>query len=364
MIPITRPSLPPLEEFVALLEKIWSSKMLSNFGEFSQQLEQAVAEYLDIQHVRSVVSADIGLILTLKALDLPEGAPCYISDFTFNSTINAALWAGLRPVLVDIDEETFNMDPSSLSAASEEVATKGVILPTHVFGNPCDIEALSAIADEKGLFLVFDAAHALGSRRGSAQVGTFGDAEVFSLSGTKLVTSAEGGLIATKHDWLSEKVAYLRAYGFQHDYVSRVLGMNGKISEVHSALGLLNFKNIEQTVHKRLELVATYRARLGESVNWQKISREDRSSYKDISLLLGDRRNDVEDALLACDVQTKRYFRPLHTMDLYSSFCGESSLAHSSAVYASSLCIPAFSDITEEEIELICETVLEALASG
>lgn len=362
MIPIMRPSLPPLEDLVRLLEKIWDSKMLSNFGPYSQQLEKAVADKVKVPFVKAVVSADIGLIITLKALDLPPGAPCFISDFTFNSTINAALWAGLRPVLVDIDDKTFNMDPASLAGAIEQHPARGVVLATHVFGNPCDSSELSRVADKNGSYLVFDAAHALGSQREGVPAGGLGDAEVFSLSGTKVVTSGEGGLIATRHDWLADKINYLRAYGFQNDYISKMQGLNGKISEIHCALGLLTFDILEQSVTRRAQVVESYKARLGDLVGWQHVRPVDRSTFKDICVVLGSNRDRVEEALTGADVQTKRYFVPLHTMPIYASYNGPTENLRSDEVHAATLCLPAFSEITEEEIELICGTIEKAVS--
>jgi dTDP-4-amino-4,6-dideoxygalactose transaminase len=362
VVPFFRPSLPPLDDYTELLREIWASRMLSNFGTFSERLERLAGDYLRSPHVLSVVSGDIGLIVALNALELPPGSPCFLSDFTFNSTINAALWSDLRPVLVDIDPDTYNMDPDHLASALREWSGPGVVLATHVFGNPCDVDRLLELVRANDCYLVFDAAHGYGSRRGDVPVGRFGDAEVFSLSGTKLVTSAEGGLIATPHDWLAERIMYLRAYGFQHDYESLVVGINGKISELHSALGLLNLARIESEVQRRAEILARYQERLGTAVGWQHVRPIDRSTYKDISIMLGDRRNAVERTLTEGGVQTKRYFLPLHTMKPYAPFA-DGPLPQSERVSESTLCLPAFSDLDEDTIDRIADLVLTALSA-
>ncbi|MGH9025810.1 MAG: DegT/DnrJ/EryC1/StrS family aminotransferase [Acidimicrobiia bacterium] len=362
-IPFFRPALPPLDDYVGLLREIWESRMLSNFGTFAQRLEQLAAEYLGAPHVLSVVSGDIGLIVTLTALELPPGSPCFVSGFTFNSTINAALWADLRPVLVDIDPDTFTMDPDELAAALERWTGPGVILATHAFGNPCDSDRLRALAREHDCYLVFDAAHGYGSQRAGTPVGRLGDAEVFSLSGTKLVTTAEGGLVATPHDWLAERIAYLRAYGFQHDYESLYVGINGKISELHCALGLLTLAGVEDAVQRRAEILAAYRARLGDKVGWQYVRPSDRSTYKDISIRLGEHREAVERSLTAGGVQTKRYFLPLHSMKPYACFA-DGPLPQTESTYETTLCVPAFSELDEATLDRVARLILEGVEAA
>lgn len=356
MIPITRPWLPPLEEYVKLLREVWNSRMLSNFAQFSARLEKVASDYIGSPHVLAVASGDVGLMIALKALGLPPGAPCFVSDFTFNSTINSALWNGLRPALVDVDPRTFNMSAESLLEAMARHPQPGVVLATHVFGNPCDSESLKAAAREHGSFLAFDAAHAYGSLRGGKPVGTLGDVEVFSLSGTKPVTSAEGGLISTPHDWLAERVIYLRAYGFQHDYRSRFVGVNGKISELHCALGVLTLPRVETAVQRRHKIAQKYRERLGDAVGWQSVRPGDRSTYKDVAACLGGRRQEVEEALAAGDVQTKRYFLPLHFMEPYRRYA-DGPIPVTEHLYESTLCLPVYEEITESILDMICDVI-------
>lgn len=356
MIPIVRPWLPPLEDYVDLLREVWDTRMLSNFAEFSQRLEQLARNYLGSPNVLATSSGDIALIVTLRALDLPEGSPCFVSDFTFNSTINAALWNRLRPVPVDIDPQTLNLSPGELKRAMQRHPAPGVVLATHTFGNPCDADELAIAAAAHRSFLVFDAAHAYGSLRDGRHVGTFGDAEVFSLSGTKLVTSAEGGLVSTRHDWLADRIIYLRAYGFQHDYVSRYVGMNGKLSELHSALGVLTLPHVETVVDRRKDIVAHYLRELEGIALGQQVRSEDRSTYKDVALDFGEIRADVEAALTREGVQVKRYFVPLHSMDLYARYA-DGEYPGSSRAHAQILCVPAFIDIDSGTVQRICDTI-------
>ncbi|GAA4965531.1 DegT/DnrJ/EryC1/StrS family aminotransferase [Kineococcus glutinatus] len=360
MIPITRPTLPPLEEYAALLERIWDSRMLSNFGPFARQLEDQTRDYLGVGHAAVVVSGDIGLMIALSSLQLPTGSPCFLPSFTFNSTVNAVLWNGLTPVFVDVDADTFTMSAEDLALACDREPRPGVVLATHVFGNPCDHDGLRAVADRHGHRLAYDAAHGYGSLRDGVHVGALGDVEVFSLSGTKLVTSAEGGLVTTSDPVVAERIGYLRAYGFQGDYSSRYVGINGKMSELHAALGLLALAEVEVAVADRLALLRAYRERLGAAVGFQRVRSRDRSTHKDIALRLGSDRAAVEAALTAVGVQTKRYFRPLHDMPAYRRWSTR-PLPATDEVYEHVLCVPAFSGLDEAGLSLICDTVLRTL---
>lgn len=364
MIPIVRPTLPPLEEYVAMLERIWETRMLSNFSEFAQLFEGQAASYLDVPNVRGVVSCDIGLIVALKSLELPAGAPCYVADFTFNSTANAAIWASLEPVLVDVERSTYNMSSEALFHAMEG-RPPGVVLATHVFGNPCDVDSLRAVAADHGSRIIFDAAHAYGSVRDGKRVGRFGDAEVFSFSGTKVVTMAEGGLISTLDDELAEKVTYYRAYGFQGDYISLMPGINGKVSELHAALGVLELNLIEPFLERRLSLLAHYRERLGGRVKWQRVDPGDRSTYKDLAMEFADadERRCVQRALTEADVQTKRYFVPLHTMPAFKRFAEPAGYPVTEQIHDVLLCVPLFNDLEVDAIDRICDVTLGALES-
>lgn len=362
LVPITRPWLPPLADYVGLLERIWSSRMLSNFGPLAVELEEQSRTYLGSRFLLSASSGDVALILAVRALGLPPGSRVIVPSFTFNSTVNAILWNGLRPVLVDIHPETFNLDPTRVR---ERLDGAGAVVATHVFGNPADVDALGRLSADAEIPLLFDAAHGYGSLHDGRHVGTFGAMEVFSLSGTKPVTSGEGGMVVTNDPELAEKIRYLRAYGFQTDYVSHYVGLNGKLSEMHAALGLLTMARIEEALAARLRHVAAYRQRLGllPGLSFQRVAPSDRSTYKDLAVLFADTttRNRVELALSAAGIQTKRYFHPCHTMPAYRSFADE-PLPVTESVYARILCLPLFEELAEDERELVCSIVEKAIA--
>ncbi len=360
MIPIMRPSLPPLEEYVRRLEKIWDSHMLSNFGENARELEKKAQAYLGNKHVRAVSSCDTGLILGLTALNIRPGTKCIVTPFTFNSTINAIIWSGLKPDFVDIDPDTFNLSPSKVRKAITDETS--AIVATHVFGNPCDMKELREIANDHDLPLVFDAAHAYGSLHKGKKIGTFGDVEVFSLSGTKLVTSAEGGLVATTHHEIAEQLGLLRNYGFLGDYNSLHVGLNGKISELNAALGCLTIDTIEAAVRRRNEIVSLYKKELSgtDGLLYQSVDRGCRSAYKDFGIRIPKKRKAVEKELASGGIQTKRYFLPPPRMPAFSRFRSR-PLPETDRLYDEILCVPIYNEMSDETVVKVCEVIRSGL---
>ena len=356
-----RPQLPPLERYVELLRRVWDSHMLSNFGPLAREFESGVQAYIGNPHARAIASGDIGLIAAIAALEIPEGSEAIIPSFTFNSTVNAILWNGLVPVFADIDPATLNVHPADVAA--RVTSRTRLILGTHVFGNPCDADAIAAAA--RGMPVIYDAAHSCGSRyrgrpSGGGSLGTF---EIFSFSGTKLVTSAEGGVVAPRDAELARRIEYLRAYGFQGDYESHMVGLNGKLSELNAALGVLSIEHAEAAVLRRQAIAAAYRSQLEgvDGIGFQHIDPRDRSTFKDFAILLrdGTTRDRVEAALAAEQIQTKRYFRPAHEMRAFRHLATE-PLPVTEDVYRRILCIPIFNELPDGDIERIAGLVRRA----
>lgn len=361
MLPISRPSLPPLDDYVELLRDVWQSRMLSNFAEYAQRFEAKVRERTGNPLALGVASGDIGLVLSLAALELPEGGECLVPSFTFNSTINAVLWNRLRPVFVDVDPQTFNVD---LDDVERRVGERTVaIVGTHVFGSPLDLRRLLAIAQRHELPTMIDAAHAFGGAYDGLPIGhpQLGTLQVFSFSGTKQVTSAEGGVIAPARDDLHERLLRLRGYGFLGDYVSHDVGLNGKLSELHAALAVLTVDTVTAAVERRSRLVALYRDRLApvDGLRWQRHLEATRPAHKDLGVRCPRDRDGLARHLDAHGVQTKKYFLPLHTMPAYAPFrSSDDDLADTEALAGEILCLPLFNELRDEEVEQVCDLVV------
>lgn len=314
-----RPATPPLNRVVARLERSWDLGVLTN-GPLVRELEEAVAARLDVRHALAVSSCTSGLLLSLRALGL--SGRVVLPSFTFSASAHAVAWNGLEPLFAECDRATFQVDPGDLEA---RVAGCCAVLATHVFGAPCDVERVTAAADAAGVPVVFDAAHALGAKRRGEPIGGFGDAEVFSLSPTKPVVAGEGGVVTTDRDDVAEAVRIGRDYANPGDYDTRFVGLNARMSELHAALALESFQEIDENQRRRQAVAARYRAGLSElpGISPQAVDEADESSYKDFTVVideeLGLRRDTLVRALLADGVDTRRYFDPpVHRHQAYA----------------------------------------------
>lgn len=364
VVPITRPHLPPLERFAELVAELFDTRMLSNFGKYSRLLEHRAAEALGHPAPACVASCDVGLTLAWKALECPPGE-VIVPSFTFCSTVNALRWNGLEPVFAEVDPTTYCLD---VEAARRLISPRTVaVCAVHVFGLPADVEALQALADEHGLRLVFDAAHGLGGRYGGAALGAFGDASVFSLSGTKLVTGGEGGLATFRDPKAAERFSFLRAYGFKADYNCRYVGLNGKLSELNAALGWLSLGLLDEALARRQAQVGRYREALADcpELSWQDVPEGRVHGYKDLALRFRrpEFRAAAEAALAADGIMTKRYFFPAHRMDAYRQFTRR-SLPITDQLYDRLLCIPLYHDLPNDRIDTIAATIRRSLRAA
>jgi len=362
LLPVSRPSLPPLEDYVRLLRGIWDSRMLSNFAAHAREFEGKAAAYVGNPFTRAVVNCDIGLVLSLAALRLPEGGECLVQSFTFNSTINAILWNRLTPVFVDIDPRTLNVDCEDLERRITP-RTRAVVV-THIFGNPLPIDRVLEIARRRGLRVVVDAAHAYGATHAGKRIGDprLGDFQVFSFSGTKPLTSAEGGLVSVAHEEDLRTFEYLRAYGFQSDYISHFVGLNAKLSEIHAALGCLTLDSVEDAVTGRNAKAARYRAALAAEprIRFPEVPEGSRCAYKDFAILCAEGRDPLSDHLASVGIQTKKYFRPLDGMPAYAAYRSPADdLGDTAAVADAVLCLPMFNELADADIERVSRAILD-----
>ena len=352
-IPFSQPTLPDLRQITPHLEKIIRSKMLSNFSTYAQKFENYIKGYVKNPYVRVVSSADIGLIIALKALNLPEGGEVILPSFTFASTANAVIWNRLKPVFVDVDINTFNVGPHLISQALNKNTV--AIIAVHTFGNPCDIDKLKDVAGHTPI--IYDAAHAFGADYKGKKIGSFGTMEVFSFSGTKLVTSAEGGAITTNKEKLSERIKYLRGYGFYGDYNCKMVGINGKISELNAMLGVLTSRNIDKFVKRRNLIAKRYVDNLSDlNVKFQVRQADSTHTYKDFCIVV-EQRNKLEKFLAKSSIITKKYFFPIHRMDAYREY-RDLSLPNTNYLAKHSLCLPIFSHMSNDIIDMVCDKIV------
>jgi dTDP-4-amino-4,6-dideoxygalactose transaminase len=362
-VPIVRPTLPAFDdEFRSELGGILESGSLTK-GEYLREFETRLAEYLGVRHAVAVSSGTLGLLLAYHGLALKDEV--IVPSFTFMATVHPLVWLGARPVFVDIDRRTWNIDPTKVEAAITPRTT--AIVAVHDFGNPAPIAELESIASSHGLKLVFDAAHGFGSLYRGRPVGRYGDAEVFSMSPTKLLVTGEGGLVATDDDGLADHVRVGREYGNPGDYGSDFPGVNARMPEINALLGIHGLAMLEENAVRRNRLVAAYREALDTipGITFQEVAPGDRCSYKDLSITVeqeafGLGRDELALALQAENIDSRKYHDPpVHTHKAYREFLEAQSdpLSVTNEIARKSLSLPIWSHMSLDTVDRICQTI-------
>ncbi len=363
-VPITQPTMPPYETLEDDFKELFRTGLITN-GKEVKALEEAVSHRLGVKHTVGLGSCTSGLLLAWKVLGVKPGGEVILPSFTFAATGHAILWNGLVPRFVDIESDTFLMDLAQVEAAIN-ARTVG-ICGVHTFGNPCYPDKLESIASSHGIKLVFDSAHALGTTYQGKPMGTFGDMEIFSLSPTKLVVAAEGGLATTNDDEIARLIRIGRDYGNPGDYNCEIAGINGRMSEFHAILARQSFCQLLSNVEKRRFLADLYCSLLGElpGIRLQRIVAGGQSSYKDFAILVdaeefGLTRDQLATALQAENIMTRKYFFPLvHQQRAYEAYKNNhlNGLPISGRIASEVLCLPIFSHLTKDVAQNICQAI-------
>ena len=355
MIPVTKPFLPPIEEYQRYIRDIWQRNWLTNNGPLVNDLELKLKDYLGINHLLYVTNGTIAIQLAIKALGLK--GKIITTPFSYVATTSSLVWEGCEPVFADIDPKTGNLDPNKI----EDMVTSSTsaILATHVYGNPCDMEVIADIAKRKRIKLIYDGAHAFGVKYQNQSVFNYGDISTCSFHATKLYHTIEGGAVVTQDPELLKRMAYLRNFG--HDGPERFaqLGINGKNSEFHAAMGLVNLKYISQIIEKRKELCAYYDSFLANfKARKPAISSGVTYNYAYYPLFFDEERllTKVVDVLSQNWIYPRRYFYPsLEDLPyvVRTDHCPEAD-----SISKRALCIPLYDALTKEEIDMICRLML------
>ena len=355
MIPVTKPFLPPQEEYQKYLDGIWTRKWLTNMGPLANDLELRLKEILKVKHLLFLTNGTVAIQMAIKALHLQ--GEIITTPFSFVATTSCIVWENCKPVFVDIDEDSLNIDAEKIEAAITDKTS--AILATHVYGNPCDVEKIQRIAEKYNLKVIYDAAHAFGVEVGGKSIFEYGDISTCSLHATKLYHSTEGGLVITKDPFLLKKLAYMRNFGFDGPENFAELGLNAKNSEFHAAMGLANLKYLADIHQKRMQLSLRYDEKL-KTLNakrpiWHSKS-ENNFSYHPIVF-------DNEELMLKCmenlkshEIFSRRYFYPSLADSL--PYVERKHLPVTDLISKKVLCLPLYYDLTIEEVDMICRHLL------
>ena len=359
---VTRPFMPPLAEFIPALEKLWTSKVLTNGGAFHGQLEEALCDYLRVQHISLFSNGTTALLTALQALRV--SGEVITTPYSFVATSHSLLWNGLTPVFVDIDPETLNIDVNKIEGAITPKTT--AILAVHCYGRPCDVAALQRIADNYNLKIIYDAAHAFGVEDDGGSILRHGDLSVLSFHATKVFNTFEGGAIVCADAAIKRRLDNLKNFGFVDETTVVAAGINGKMAEINSAFGLLQLKYMDKIFCRRAEIDARYRTRLEgiRGIVPLDISHIKKYNYSYFPILVTPdfpvRRDELYKALRQAGIYARRYFYPL--ISAFSMYRGSWSAQPGNLVAANDianriLCLPIYPDLMDRDIDYVVSSI-------
>lgn len=361
---VTQPSLPPLEEFIPYLEQIWKNKTLTNGGPFHQQLEKALCEYLGVEHIALFTNGTIALVTALQALRVT--GEVITTPYSFVATSHSLLWNGIKPVFVDIDPNTLNLDPAKIEAAITPQTT--AIMPVHCYGHPCDVEAIQKIADNYNLKVIYDAAHAFGVQDAGGSVLRHGDLSVLSFHATKVFNTFEGGAIVCPDAKTKLRIDQLKNFGFVDEVTVVAPGINGKMSEFNAALGMLQLQHIDNALTRRKEIDGIYRELLKDvkAVSCLRDAGETVANYSYFPVLIQPGYPLTRDALYQKlkdqGIHARRYFYPLISdFPMYRSLhsAQRDNLPVATEVAQRVLCLPIYPTLTVDDQQRIIKVILD-----
>lgn len=357
-IPVTKPFLPPLEEYDALLKQVWDRNWLTNNGPMVQQLEEDLNRYLKTSQLLLVTNGTIALQIGIKILGLK--GDIITTPFSYVATTSSIIWEGCRPVFVDIDPSTLNIDPAMIEKAITPETT--AILATHVYGNPCDIDAIQSIARKNRIKVIFDAAHCFGSRYKGRTIYEYGDLSVASFHATKLYHTVEGGALITSDPELATRIRLMRNFGHNGPYRFSGVGINGKMSEFHAIMGIVNLRYADLILSRRKELSGFYDKALQETaVTKPAINDKADFNFAYYPVIFGSESELIAamESLMKKGIGSRRYFYP--SLDNLDYVPHGRALKNTDDLSRRILCLPLYHELKEADIREITGLIAEAL---
>lgn len=360
---VTSPYLPPLEEVLPYLEEIWNSKVLTNGGQFHQRFETALRDRLGVPEISLFSNATIALVCALQELRITGDV--ITTPYSFVATSHSLIWNGIRPIFVDIDPDTLNLDPDRIAAAITPQTT--AILAVHCYGHPCDVRGIQEVADTYNLKVIYDAAHAFGVEVGDGSVLNHGDLSVLSFHATKVFNTFEGGALVSKDPQAKRRIDWLKNFGHAGETTVVATGINGKMHEFSAALGLVQLEHLDHVLERRRAVDALYRERLAGVPGIRLLGPspgERVSNYAYFPILLDGRyplgRDELNDLLHSNGIRSRRYFYPLISdFPMYRTLpsASRANLPVAADVTERVLCLPIYPDLPLETVERIADLV-------
>ena len=370
VIPLIKPDLPSLEQVAGPFREILENGKITNFSRYVTQFEEESSAYLDA-HALTVSSGTMGLVFALHALGLQKGQKVILPSFTFMATAQAVMYAGGVPVFAEVEDD-LTLSPSDLAGLLEKHEDVGGVIGTHVYGMPCRVEELEGLVGDysrrksRKVFMMYDAAHAFGARLGGRPVGSFGDAEVFSLSVTKTLVSVEGGMVASRDPEVIHRIRRMRNYGIESNYDAHWPGMNGKMSEFHAIIGLHNLRRLDELMGERQSRARYYFGQIHGRTGFETLPWPDGvlHTFKDLTVLVPEektgRREDVMAFLKTQGVETRAYFYPaVHEQQRFRQFA-DRPLPRTESLSRRVITLPFYTSIGEDEMDYVVEALRQS----
>lgn len=366
---VTQPLLPAMEDYIKEIKDIWATKWLTNMGAKHNELEEKLRDILKVPNAQLFNNGTIALLTAIKALDLPYGSEVITTPFTFAATPHCISWNGLKPIFCDIEPNTMTIDADKI----ERLITPNTsaILGVHVYGFPCDVKKIDAIAKKHNLKVIYDAAHAFSTEIDGVGIGNLGDITMFSFHATKLFNTIEGGCLTYKNPELVKKICNLRNFGIQSEELVESVGINGKMNEFCAAMGLENLKIYKEEQEKRKQIKAIYDEKLSKvkGIRIPQMPENTTNSYQYYPIVIEDEypltRDELYEKFKTMDILTRKYFYPAcHDYECYKNdiTVKTARLRVTDDLKMRVLCLPFYGDLTKEIAEKICESIEVAIA--
>ena len=359
---VTRSSMPPYEEYIEAIKPLWDSHWLTNMGQYHQELEQRLRDYLDVPQVSLMVNGHMALELTIQTMGFPKGAEVITTPFTFISTTHAIVRNHLKPVFCDVKPEDGTIDETKL----EELITEhtAAIIPVHVYGNVCNVEEIQRIADKYSLKVIYDAAHAFGVTYKGKGIGSYGDASVFSFHATKVFNTIEGGAAASSEQRLYDRLYDLKNFGIRSEELVSEVGANAKMNEFCAIMGLCNLRHIEDAVRRRKILAGEYEERLKDvpGIRMFEKKADVESNYGYFPILVEEEyplsRDELYERLKGKGIYTRKYFYPLTAdQDCFADMFERMELECARGLAEKVLVLPLYEELKADTLKDIVEII-------
>lgn len=364
-ITVTSPLLPSLEEFVRSLKQIWDSKWITNNGSFHQQLEEALCDYLGVKYISLFTNGTLPLITALQAMRIT--GEVITTPYSFVATTHALWWNGIKPVFVDVDPKTGNLDPEKIEAAITPKTT--AIMPVHVYGTPCDTDRIKEIADKYGLKVIYDAAHAFGVKKDGESILSAGDMSTLSFHATKVYNTIEGGALVMHDAETKKRIDYLKNFGFAGETTVVAPGINSKMDEIRAAYGLLNLKQVDAAITARKRVALRYREALKDvdGITFFDDQPNVTHNYSYFPIFVdmekyGMTRDNLYFKMKEQNVLGRRYFYPL--ISDFSTYRGLESakpenIPNARKLADSVICLPIYHDLAGDDVERVINLIIK-----